>query len=80
MKFVLVVASAVMLPSIAVAQNAGSTAQAPSGQASSTPGRAQSRDEERVCRRIQADTGSRLSDNRRVCMTRREWREYDRNN
>jgi hypothetical protein len=76
MKFVLVVASAMMLPSIAVAQNAGSTAQAPG----STAGGAQSREEEHVCRRIQADTGSRLGDNRRVCMTRREWREYDRNN
>lgn len=32
--------------------------------------------ERRVCRRID-DTGSRIG-GRRVCMTNREWREYDR--
>jgi hypothetical protein len=80
MKLVFVLASSMMLASAAFAQTAGATDQTPSSQAGATAGGAESRDEERVCRRIQADTGSRLDNNRRVCMTRREWREYERNN
>jgi len=80
MKFVLVVASSVLLASPALAQNAAATDQTPSSQSGATSGGAEPSDEEVVCRRIQADTGTRLRGNRRVCMTRRDWREYERNN
>jgi uncharacterized protein YdeI (BOF family) len=80
MKFVLVVASSVLLASPALAQNAGATDQTPAGQSGATSGGALPNDDEVVCRRIQADTGTRLRGNRRVCMTRRDWREYERNN
>ena len=81
MKSVLFVASSLVLASSALAQNAGSaTDRRPSAQAESTAGGAETADDEVVCRRIQADTGTRLKGNRRVCMTRREWRDYERQN
>ncbi len=36
--------------------------------------------ERRICRRVEANTGTRLGGQRRVCMTQREWRNHDRMN
>lgn len=36
--------------------------------------------ERQICRRVEANTGSRLVNARRVCMTAREWREFERGN
>jgi hypothetical protein len=81
MKSVLFVASSLLLASSALAQNAGSaTDRRPSAPTESTSGGTESADDQIICRRIQADTGTRLKGNRRVCMTRREWRDYERQN
>jgi hypothetical protein len=83
--FVALIAGA-LLSSGALAQHAGGAstggsepttetreASAPAGEAS-----APAVGDRRVCRRIES-TGSRLG-TQRVCMTQREWRQYDRNN
>jgi len=81
MKSVLFVASSLLLASSALAQNAGSaTDRSPSAPTESTSGGPVSADDQIVCRRIEADTGTRLKGNRRICMTRREWRAHDRQN
>jgi hypothetical protein len=81
MKRLILVASCLLLASPSLAQEtSGSQAdRTPSSQSGSTAGGTQSEDDRVVCRRLQADTGSMIG-SRRVCMTKREWREYERNN
>ena len=83
--FVVVVVSSMMLASAGLAQTAPGSGAAsdnrPSGQQTESPaGGSVSRDEEVLCRRIAADTGSRINGRQRVCMTRRQWREHERHN
>ena len=81
MKRLILVASCLLLASPGLAQQtSGDQAdRTPSTQSGSTAGGPQSEDDRIVCRRLQADTGSMIG-SRRVCMTKREWREYERNN
>lgn len=78
MKSLILVASCLLLAGPALAEGSPNepAASTPSAQTSSTPA---NEDDRVVCRRIQADTGSRLG-GRRVCMTKRDWREYERQN
>ena len=83
MKSVILVASSFLLASAGFAQGGTSSGsdRRPSSQSGQTSGGAPVNEDDRiVCRRIQADTGSMIGGNRRVCMTKREWREYERNN
>ena len=90
MKRLILVASCLLLASPSLAQETtGEQADlTPSSQSGSTAGGTQSgstasgtqsEDDRVVCRRMQADTGSMIG-SRRVCMTKRDWREYERQN
>ena len=90
MKRLILVASCLLLASPSLAQEASGepadrTPSSQSGQTSggtqsgSTASGTQSEDDRVVCRRVQADTGSMIG-SRRVCMTKREWRQHDREN
>ena len=90
MKRLILVASCLLLASPSLAQEApgDQTDRTPSSQSGSTAGGtpsgstangAQSEDDRVICRRVQADTGSMIG-SRRVCMTKREWRQHDREN
>jgi hypothetical protein len=84
MKRFVVVVSCLFAASAGLAQppsESAATETAPSAQSTESPaGGTTSRDEETLCRRIAADTGSRIAGRQRVCMTRRQWREHDRRN
>ena len=81
MKRLILVASCLLLASPSLAQESSSAPadRTPSSQPGSTAGGTPSEDDRVVCRRIQADTGSMIG-SRRVCMTKRDWREYERQN
>ena len=88
MKAFVVVISGVLLaapgPAQASDDNATSNGSQPSSQATELPGdspssEAEENGERRICRRVETNTGSRVPW-RRVCMTERQWRVYNRHN
>jgi hypothetical protein len=84
MRTVVFAMAALVMSAPAVAQTqAGSGGAVASGQAdvpqsSGEPG-TNANGERRICRRIEVESSSRMS-LRRVCMTSREWKEYERGN
>lgn len=80
MKALVLLVSGLIVAAPAVAQDGGATGgdsqpTAARSDASETPAA-----ERRICRQVEAHTGSRLNGKRKVCMTAREWRDYDRGN
>lgn len=74
----LLFAGVLLIATPALAQPTERPVPAPSESGSATGGGAAERTEPRICRRIEA-VGTRLRV-QRVCMTAREWREYERQN
>ena len=63
--------------SIAVMSSAPSTASNPKPEDSEKVEKQEAREEKKICRRIQS-MGSRRSE--RVCMTKKQWREFNNGN
>lgn len=83
MRFAMVALSALLVasPAVAIAQTSGSNSgvavrsstEAPQG---SSEGGTNADGERRICRRI--ESSANRSGSRRVCLTQREWRDYNR--
>ena len=84
MRTIILAISALVIATPAMAQpQSGSGASVATGQANLPEGSAEAgttaEGQRKVCRRIPTESSSRMS-LRRVCLTTREWREFDRNN